>query len=167
MCIFPSESIGDEWPAALRRSQHSPTVRERLVWRIPAGSFRCERFVKSSLASSIAGFISGGRSAFESSSRSARASSIVFVCTCSSQLAASSQNWVSQGVLSTHLSVLQLKDELELVAIFGFRDQLRGHPALSWVRLPCSGPHVIVVRHLEGSEDAIWLDSGREPQGGC
>lgn len=28
---------------------------------VPAGSFRCERFVRSSLASSMAGFISGGR----------------------------------------------------------------------------------------------------------
>lgn len=70
----------------------------------------------------------------------------------------------------THLSILQLKDELELVPIFRLRDQLRGHPAFSWVRLPRSGPHIIVVRHLEGGEDAIWLHSGRKPRGvdrGC
>jgi hypothetical protein len=32
-----------------------------VVPNIPAGSFKCERFVRSSLASSMAGFISGGR----------------------------------------------------------------------------------------------------------
>ena len=52
-----------------------------IVQGIPAGSFRCERFVKSSLASNMVGFIRGGRLAFESSSKSAAASSIVFVYT--------------------------------------------------------------------------------------
>lgn len=135
-----------------------------LFQRIPAGSFRCERFVKSSLASNIVGFISGGRLAFESSSRSAAASSIVLVCT------RTSQHMVDLLIGAfhmhcTHLSILKLKDELKLVPVLRFRDQLRGHPAFSWVRLPRSGPHIIVVRHLEGGSEAIWLHSGRKPRG--
>lgn len=47
---------------------------------IPAGSFRCDKFVKSSLASSMAGFISGGREALLSSCKAATVVSMVFVC---------------------------------------------------------------------------------------
>jgi hypothetical protein len=36
-------------------------VRAWVARCIPAGSFRCDRLVRSSLASSMAGFISGGR----------------------------------------------------------------------------------------------------------
>ena len=34
---------------------------------MPAGSFRCDKFVRSSLASSMAGFMRGGREALLSS----------------------------------------------------------------------------------------------------
>ena len=43
----------------------------------PAGSFKCDRLVKSSLASSIAGFINGGRFGLLSSRSSAWVVSIV------------------------------------------------------------------------------------------
>jgi hypothetical protein len=48
---------------------------------IPAGSLRCERLVRSSLASSMAGFISGGRDEVDGSSCSTESVvSITFVC---------------------------------------------------------------------------------------
>lgn len=45
----------------------------------PAGSFRCDKFVRSSLASSIAGFMSGGRFGLLSTWSSACVVSTVFV----------------------------------------------------------------------------------------
>jgi hypothetical protein len=48
---------------------------------IPAGSLRCERLVRSSLASSMAGFMSGGREEVDGSSCSTESVvSITFVC---------------------------------------------------------------------------------------
>lgn len=46
----------------------------------PAGSFKCDRLVRSSLASSIAGFISGGRLGLLSSRSSAWVVSSVLDC---------------------------------------------------------------------------------------
>lgn len=48
--------------------------------RIPAGSFKWDRFVRSSLASSIVGFINGGRLESESSSNAAAVISTFFCC---------------------------------------------------------------------------------------
>lgn len=47
---------------------------------IPAGSFRCDKFVRSSLASSMAGFIKGGRFGSLPSCTAAKVVSTVFVC---------------------------------------------------------------------------------------
>lgn len=52
---------------------------------IPAGSLRCERLVRSSLASSMAGFISGGRFGSLPSWMASSVVSTVFVCGVDSQ----------------------------------------------------------------------------------
>ena len=45
---------------------------------IPAGSFKCDKFVRSSLASSMVGFISGGRTPLVSSCRMSKVVWTVF-----------------------------------------------------------------------------------------
>jgi len=55
---------------------------------VPAGSFRWERFVKSSLASSIAGFMSGGREASLPFCRASSEISADFTCVDSRGLSA-------------------------------------------------------------------------------
>ena len=65
MCIFLSGGIGGGWPAGLVGAK---LVSILCVCQqpskdgvdLPAGSLRCERFVRSSLASSMVGFMSGG-----------------------------------------------------------------------------------------------------------
>ena len=47
---------------------------------MPAGSLRCDKFVRSSLASSMAGFMRGGREALLSSWSAAKVVWIVFDC---------------------------------------------------------------------------------------
>lgn len=59
-------------------TQHGATC--RCVNDLPAGSFRCERFVKSSLASSIVGFIKGGSFELLESARASSVVSIDLVC---------------------------------------------------------------------------------------
>ncbi len=87
--------------------------------RIPAGSFKCERFVKSSLASRMVGFMRGGRLALESSSRSAVAISTVRVYDFVSVAGLSVYPSLMEPSL-THLAILKLKHKLTLVPILRF-----------------------------------------------
>src|SRR6516164_3154745 len=66
MCRSLSGSIVIESLARLEHCQNLICIFDLKIC-IPAGSFRCERLVKSSLASSIDGFISGGREGLPSS----------------------------------------------------------------------------------------------------
>ena len=81
-------------------------------FNVPAGSFKCERFVRSSLASSIVGFISGGRLA-PSDWSSATVVSMVF---------AYSYHTISNGIgldiaRKLYLSIVELEDEDDLVPV--------------------------------------------------
>jgi hypothetical protein len=79
MCIFPFASTVIELPAELY-AVSSAQKTENCRAGIPAGSLRCDKFVKSSLASSILGFIRGGSFGLLSSARASAVVSMVLVC---------------------------------------------------------------------------------------
>lgn len=129
---------------------------QQAVRVLPAGSFRCDRFVRSSLASSMAGFISGGRLASLPSRMAVSVVSKSFFCvqrqrrvcgvhTCCSLLYTESPITILQK--RTYLAVLQLEHQLHFVALNDLVDHLGGHPALLLVGLPCPRAHVENVCH--------------------
>lgn len=112
---------------------------------IPAGSFRWERLVKSSLASSIVGFINGGRSPvpfFKSST--------LRVTSCTCRINCQFRRRCS-NVCHTYLAVLELEDNFDLVPVLRPRSDLRSNPSLSGIRPPDPRPNIVSVRH-----DAWW-----------
>lgn len=112
---------------------------------MPAGSLRCDRFVRSSLASSMAGFIRGGREALLSSWRAAMVVSIVFDCL---RAVVSLIQKASLPVDSmAYLAVGQLENQLDLIPLNIFRLHLRGHPSFGSIGLPCPCSHIIIVCH--------------------
>ena len=139
---------------------------------IPAGSFRCDRLVRSSLASSMAGFISGGRLGSLPVWMATSVVSTVLLCAssvrvllqstyrsaplhlllqqsrrCAPSLPCLLAAAAAAAAALTHLAVLQLEDQLDLVAVDLLLRDLRGHPALGRVGLPCPRPNVVDVRH--------------------
>jgi hypothetical protein len=50
----------------------------------------------------------------------------------------------------TDLAVCELKDQEDFVPINLLRGDLRGHPALGGIWLPCFCANIITVRHLGG-----------------
>lgn len=122
------------------------------VWKlssIPAGSFKCDKLVRSSLASSMAGFIKGGRFASPPSWTPASVVSTVLVCSENRQLPI--RRHLSQHGLehrrSAYLAILELKHQLDLVPIDLLVRHLRGNPALGRVWLPRTGADFVNVRH--------------------
>lgn len=110
---------------------------------LPAGSLRCERFVKSSLASRIEGFIRGGKVVSLSSWRVARFVVIVLDYSkphVSLRVCELSPSW-------THLSIDKLKDQLDLVSFDGLLLHLRGDPTLCRVGLPRLGADIVGMGH--------------------
>ena len=79
MYIFPFVNTVIGWLGGLNRFVN--LCLEDSIWfaGLPAGSFRCERFVKSSEASSIVGFIKGGKFELLSSDKASRVVSTVLV----------------------------------------------------------------------------------------
>lgn len=67
----------------------------------PAGSFRWDKFVRSSLASSMAGFIKGGRFGLLSTCSSACVVSTVFVYTSDTRISSLGDLYQSIGVKQT------------------------------------------------------------------
>lgn len=113
---------------------------------LPAGSFKCERFVKSSLASSIVGFINGGNDASLPLSRAFRVSLTSFVCS-KRQMICLAWPWPLVCFLSwlaPYLSIFELEGEEHLVAIYLLLDDLGSNPALGGIGLPRSCPNIVV-----------------------
>jgi hypothetical protein len=131
---------------------------------VPAGSFKWDRLVKSSLASSMAGFISGGRLGSLPVCTADRVVSIVFFCVVHCQrllynvpaavcrLPAAICSLLSAlcrlHSAIAYLAILQLEDELDLVALNLLVDKLRGHPAVGRVGLPGPGAIFVDVCHV-------------------
>lgn len=87
MCRFPSERIGDGLPVVLLRVPKHVSIAVSVIQQmpgkgasLPAGSLRWERLVRSSLASSIVGFIKGGSAEALPFWRSSSETSNVLVC---------------------------------------------------------------------------------------
>ena len=115
---------------------------------VPAGSLRCDRLVRSSLASSIAGFISGGRFGSLPVWMATSVVSTVLSCACQQTYSCPSPFYHLQGhAVWAYLSALQLEDQLHLVAVDLLVRDLRGHPAFGRVWLPCPRPNVVDVCH--------------------
>lgn len=121
----------------------------RLLDDGPAGSFRCDRFVKSSLASSIAGFIRGGKEEVESSWSVARVVSTVFVWL--PDLVSLLTLYPLDG--RSYLAILQCKDERDFLAVDFLIDYFGGHPTLDSIRLPRLGADVVIVSHDGGGSE--------------
>jgi hypothetical protein len=94
---------------------------------IPAGSLRCDRFVKSSLASSIAGFIKGGRSGLLANARASEVVSMVLVWPPRLNVSignAEGTNRTAVRTEETHLAIFQIEHQLKLVPLAGLGDEL-------------------------------------------
>jgi hypothetical protein len=118
---------------------------------VPAGSFRWDRFVRSSLASSMAGFISGGRLSSLPVWMADSVVTTVFFCrgivSCALPRGPVCWAWA-------YLAILELKHQRHLVALDLLVDDLGGDPAVGRVRLPCPGAVLVDVCH----------DGGRVPR---
>ena len=79
-CISLSGHTATGLLAKLQRvsHQHARWWCETRLGTVPAGSFRCDKFVRSSLASRMVGFIRGGSEASEPFCRASKATSTVF-----------------------------------------------------------------------------------------
>jgi hypothetical protein len=78
--IFLFANIAVEWLGGLCMTVSKTRIARLCLWSVPAGSLRCDRFVKSSLASSMVGFIKGGSFELLGSARASSVVSIFFVC---------------------------------------------------------------------------------------
>lgn len=116
----------------------------------PAGSFRCDRLVRSSLASSMAGFINGGRLGSLPVWMADTVVSTVLDCVVHGQplgLPLPTRVGVEAVRVGAYLAILQLKDQLHFVAGNLLVRDLGGHPALGGVWLPGPGADVVDVCH--------------------
>ncbi len=113
--------------------------------------------VKSSLASSMVGFIRGGKFGSLPLWRPSADTSTVLVYAiagresvirkqASSSVSSNNAMWMWWA----YLAILKLEHKGDLVSIYRLVDDLRGHPALSRVGLPCSGAHIVALRHGVG-----------------
>ena len=114
---------------------------------LPAGSFKYERLVRSSLASSIAGFIKGGRLVVvESSIRAPVVVSSVLVCWSTavspSRIAASRYT-----TRNSYPAIIQFEDQCDFLSVHIFGLHLGGNPSLRGVWLPSSCANIIVMSH--------------------
>lgn len=135
---------------------------------VPAGSFKWERFVRSSLASSIAGFINGGRLELLSTCNSACVVSIslvfyhIFISLSWSYIFGCTVMWIS-----TNLAILQHKNKLDFVAINQLLFDLGGYPALSCIWLPGPRPNLIVMCHCDHVNSVVSDGRGGGHRVGC
>lgn len=106
---------------------------------IPAGSFRCDKLVKSSLASNIAGFISGGKELLSD----CNSLNVVLI-----SLFCHVVNIATPTVsIVTHLAILQLEYDNHIISHHLLRCHLGGNPALRRVGLPGSCANIVIVYH--------------------
>lgn len=122
---------------------------------LPAGSFKCERFVKSSLASRMVGFISGGKDSSLPPSRASRLTLTSFSCTGYqrgySGLGRGREFNTLCGVGMCdypYLAIFELEGEDDLVAIYLFLYDLGSNPALGGIGLPGSCTNIIIRGHV-------------------
>lgn len=123
---------------------------------LPAGSFKCDRLVKSSLASSMDGFINGGSESLPFSKASSETSTVFSCRSHDGQHTAGLGSWAlrkdrSGGGDPTYLFILEFEHQGDLVTIYGLLGHLRGHPALGGVGLPGACSDIVIRRHGDGS----------------
>jgi hypothetical protein len=110
---------------------------------------RCERLVKSSLASSMAGFINGGRDGSFPDWRPSRDTSSFLICGHGevSDLDRAPCAAPAREDGATYVAIFQLELEEDFGPVYQLLNNLGRNPALGGVGLPCSRADIIALRH--------------------
>jgi hypothetical protein len=110
---------------------------------------RCERLVRSSLASSMAGFINGGRDGSFPDWRPSRDTSSFLIC---GHGEVSDLDRAPCAVCrcrdgATYVAIFQLEFKQDFGPVYQLLNDLGRNPALGGVGLPCSRADIIALRH--------------------
>lgn len=128
---------------------------------------RWERFVRSSLASSIVGFINGGSEAAVPDWRSSKETSSFLVCPQQSDCQPCGPALGMSKLLGlSYLAIFKFENKSDLRTVYRFLDDLRRDPSLGRVGLPRSCPHIIALRHWV-SCDSCRSSGSAGGFGGC
>jgi hypothetical protein len=128
---------------------------------LPAGSLRCDRLVRSSLASSMVGFIKGGSDGSLPDWRASRETSSVLVCR---HRAVSHLGPGARKARAAYLAIFELELEHDFGPVYRLLDDLGRDPALGCVGLPRSRADIIALGHWTRFRGNEW--SGRGGGGG-